>query len=135
MSALTAAVGTPAEADAWDEGEQHPSAQHSAGTGSCYPHTTCNPHTDPALRAAFDAGCRSEESYLFTWGQFNPHGHLDNPFRYPPKPLYTETEAAVILSLHRSGRGTRKIAEIVGLKRTIVTRVIRLAVLKNEVEK
>ena len=127
-----AVVGTPAEADAWDVGERHPSDQHDA---RCYPHSTCNPFTDPLTRVAFDAGCRSEESYVFTWGQYNPHGHLDNPFRYPPKPLYTDTEAAVILSLHRSGRGTRKIAEVVGLKRTIVTKVIRLAVLKNEVAK
>jgi hypothetical protein len=120
MDAATAVL-----ASVWDAGEQHPSRQQKAGLRGCYPHAVCNPHADPVLHAAFAAGCAAEESYVGMWGQFDPHGHLGNPYRYPPPPLYTDAELNDVLALHRDGVGTRKIAGRLGLKRPIVQRIIR----------
>ena len=111
-------------AEAWDEGERHPSSAHRRGVKSCYPHTECNPHTDTTLHAEFAAGCRAEESYVGVFGQFNPCGHLGNPHRYPPPPLYTDADVTAVLDLHKDGVGTRKIAGRLRLKRSTVQQIL-----------
>jgi hypothetical protein len=121
-----AMTATP-EADAWDAGERHPSERMAAGARWCRSHEGCNPYTDPELRAAFDAGCLSEDRYVNMWGQFNPHGHLDNPFRYPPKPLVSDEDVQAILARHLDGAGTRTIARELNIKRPLVMGVIRKA--------
>lgn len=112
-------------AQAWDEGEQHPSDQHRRGIKSCYPHASCNPHSSAALHAAFAAGCAAEENYVGVFGQFNPTGHLGNVYRYPRPPLFTAAEATAVLDLHRDGVGTRKIAGRLRLNRVIVQTILR----------
>ena len=109
-------------ADAWDLGERHPSTVHPR---LCYPHADCNPFPDGAEAQAWRAGCRHEESYLTDFGQFDPSGHLANPYRYPPAPLVSEPLQVAIRAMHENGIGIKRIARELGVRPTHVRKVVR----------
>jgi len=109
-------------ADAWDAGEQHPSRAHPR---HCYPHAECNPYTTYDEAKAWSAGCRKEEDYLNAFGQFDPTGARHNPYRYPPKPLVTESQQNHIRALHDAGVGVKRIGRELGINNTLVRKVVR----------